>query len=141
MRVTLDSKDTKNRIVSAAMTANLWGFKNKNEAFLRDIPPEKRSQTDERKHPPEKRSQTDDRKRSTKRKRSSSSQKDKNAPKKAKKARDRLIEREILRPPKRKKKGQEKPDTARTRSTHKWMKQRWLKLRRRNQHAQNNRNL
>ena len=68
MRVTLDSKDTKNRIVSAAMTANLWGFKNKNEAFLRDIPPEKRSQTD-------------DRKRSTKRKRSSS-QEDKNAPKK-----------------------------------------------------------
>ena len=89
MRVTLDSKDTKNRIVSAAMTANLWGFKNKKEAFLRDIPPEKRSQTDETKHPPEKRNQTDDRKWSTKRKRSSSSQEDKNAPKKVKKADDR----------------------------------------------------
>ena len=88
MRVTLDSKDTKNRVVNAAMTVNLWGFKNKKEAFLRDIPPEKRSQTDERKHPPEKRSQTDDRKRSTKRKRSSS-QEDKNAPQKAKKAGDR----------------------------------------------------
>ena len=89
MRVTLGSKDTKNRVVTAAMTAKMYGFKNKKEAFLRDIPPEKRSQTDERKHPPEKRGQTDDRKRSTKRKRSSSSQEDKNAPKKVKKADDR----------------------------------------------------
>ena len=118
MRVTLDSKDTKNRIVSAAMTANLWGFKNKNEAFLRDIPPEKRSQTD-------------DRKRSTKRKRSSS-QEDKNAPKKPDQIgiHLRLIKREILQPLKRKTKGQENPDAARTRST-----RRWPKLRMRNQHV------
>ena len=131
MRVTLDSKDTKNRVVNAAMTVNLWGFKNKKEAFLRDIPPEKKSQTDERKHPPEKRSQTDDRKRSTKRKRSSS-QEDKNAPKKPDQIgiHLRLIKREILHPPKRKTKGQENPDTARTRST-----RRWPKLRKRNQHV------
>ena len=118
MRVTLDSKDTKNRVVNAAMTVNLWGLKNKKEAFLRDIPPEKRSQTD-------------DRKRSTKRKRSSS-QEDKNAPKKPDQIgiHLRLIKREILHPPKMKTKGQENPDTARTRST-----RRWPKLRMRNQHV------
>ena len=43
MRVTLDSKDTKERIISAATSANLWGFKDKDTAFFRDIPRRKRS--------------------------------------------------------------------------------------------------
>ena len=74
MRVTVDSTDTTSRIVNAATTGNLWGFKKKNEAFLRDIPPEKRSHTE-------------DRKGSTKRKRSPSHE-DKNATKRARSDRD-----------------------------------------------------
>ena len=74
MRVTVDSTDTKSRIVNAATTGNLWGFKKKNEAFLRDIPPEKRSHIE-------------DRKGSTKRKRSPSHE-DKNATKRARSDRD-----------------------------------------------------
>ena len=49
MRVTLDSKDTKERIISAATSANLWGFKDKDTAFFRDIPPEKKIHTEDRK--------------------------------------------------------------------------------------------
>ena len=51
MRVTLDSKDTKERIISAATSANLWGFKDKDTAFFRDIPPEKKVHTEDRERP------------------------------------------------------------------------------------------
>ena len=48
MSVTVDSSETKQRIIDAAMFANLWGHKH-NETFLRDVPPLKKSPSENRK--------------------------------------------------------------------------------------------
>ena len=47
MRVTVDSSETKQRIIDAAMFANLWGHKHK-ATFFRDIPPVKKSENRKR---------------------------------------------------------------------------------------------
>ena len=51
MRVTVDSSDTKERIIKATTIANVWGYKC-NATFLRDVPPEKKSPSEDRKQLP-----------------------------------------------------------------------------------------